>query len=100
MNLISFKYLLIICIAATLFLKVSNAVSYLRYSNAETAYSSVNDDATEKEEKKIESEYLIHHFYSNPHAGLFFKTDKKVIIPDHSFKMTYFPKVLTPPPLV
>ncbi|GGE62684.1 hypothetical protein EV200_105266 [Pedobacter psychrotolerans] len=99
MNLISFKYLLIICIAATLFLKVSNAVSYLRYSTAEIEYSSVNDDATEKEEKKIESEYLANHFYSDPQAGLFFVTDKKLLIPDHSFKMTYFPEVLTPPPL-
>lgn len=87
-------------IAALLFLKVSNAVSYLRYSSPEIEYGAVNDDATEKEEKKMESEYLAEYINSDSHSSIFFIVAKKVIIPHHVFKMTYFPEVLTPPPSV
>ncbi|NTE02187.1 hypothetical protein G6M24_34235 [Agrobacterium tumefaciens] len=92
------KYLLIICIATIFFLKVSNAVSYLKYYPTELEYSSVNNDATEKEEKKVETEYYTDHFFTITNLSTFFITEKKVIIPGHFFYPAYFPEVLTPPP--
>lgn len=98
MKFTGLKYLLIICIVATFFLKVSNALSYLKYSPTELKYSSVNSDATEKEEKKVETEYFTDHFFTITNLSTSFITEKKVIIPGHFFYPTYFPEVLTPPP--
>jgi len=80
------------------FLKVSNAVSYLKYSPTELEYTSVNDDATEKEEKKVETEYYTDHFFIITNLRTSFITEKKVIIQPHFFYPAYFPEVLTPPP--
>jgi len=98
MKFIGLKYLLIVCIAATLFMKVSNALSYIKYSPSELEYASNNDDATEKEEKKVETEYFTNHFFNVTNLSDSFIIEKKVIIPDHFFYPAYFPEVLTPPP--
>lgn len=75
-------------------------ISYLSYSANNVELLSVNDDATEKEEKKVEAEYAVYQSLS--HATVYFplQTSKKVIIPNHSFQLAYFPEVLTPPPSV
>jgi len=75
-------------------------VSYFSYSSTDTVCQLSNDDDSEKEEKKIESEYFIDLFFAKVHLNLFSLTEKKIIIPDHAFKLTYIPEVLTPPPLV
>lgn len=100
MKFYAFKYILIGCIALTFFLKVSHVVSYLSYSVDHVEVLSTNDDATEKEEKKVETEYTIEEtpFHGEMHFPL--KTSKKVIIPDYSLQLAYFPEVLTPPPSV
>ena len=92
------KYILMICVVLTLFLRVSNALSYLRFSDSEIAYS-LHNDATEKEEKKLVTEYVADEFFfvSQPH--LFFVATTKLIIPAYNFCSTYFPEVSTPPPL-
>jgi hypothetical protein len=74
-------------------------MSYIKYSPTELEYASTNDDATEKEEKKVETEYFTNHFFSVTDVCTCFITEKKLIIPDHTFKKTYFPEVITPPPL-
>lgn len=94
------KYILITCITLAFFLKVSHVVSYLSYSVQNVEFSSTNDDATEKEEKKIESEFAVHEVLFNATLYFPFQTTKKVIIPDHAFQLAYFPEVLTPPPSV
>lgn len=73
-------------------------MSYIKYSPAELEYASTNDDATEKEEKKVETEYFANHFVTVTRVAASFITKKKVIIPDHFFHPVYFPEVLTPPP--
>ena len=100
MKLDGLKYVLIACIAIAFFLKVSHAVSYLSYSTNNIEVLSTNDDATEKEEKKVETEYAVQQIAF--HGALYFplQTSKKVLIPDHSFQLAYFPEVLTPPPSV
>ncbi|TCD19782.1 hypothetical protein EZ456_19940 [Pedobacter psychrodurus] len=100
MNFYAFKYILISCIAITFFLKVSHVVSYLSYSANNVELLSTNDDATEKEEKKVEPEYAIQQTMFHGDINFTFQTSKKVIIPDHSFQLAYFPEVLTPPPSV
>ena len=94
------KYVLIACIALAFFLKVSHAVSYLSYSSNNVEVLSTNDDATEKEEKKVETEYAVQQIAF--HGALYFplQISKKVIILGHSFQLAYFPEVLTPPPSV
>ncbi|QNN42208.1 hypothetical protein [Pedobacter roseus] len=100
MKFYTLKYILISCIALTFFLKVSHVISYLSYSADRIEVLSTNDDATEKEEKKVETEYAINQILL--HTDIYFplQTAKKVIIPDHSFKLAYFPEVLTPPPSI
>ena len=73
-------------------------MSYLKYSPTELEYTSVNDDATEKEEKKVETEYYTDHFFIITNLRTSFITEKKVIIQPHFFYPAYFPEVLTPPP--
>lgn len=73
-------------------------MSYLKYYPTELEYSSVNNDATEKEEKKVETEYFTHHFLTITNLGATFITEKKLIVPGHFFYPAYFPEVLTPPP--
>ncbi|WP_025146301.1 hypothetical protein [Pedobacter jeongneungensis] len=94
------KYIIISCIALTFFLKVSHVISYLSYSADCIEVLSTNDDATEKEEKKVETEYAINQILL--HTDIYFplQTVKKVIIPGHAFKLAYFPEVLTPPPSI
>lgn len=71
---------------------------YIKYSPTEIEYASTNDDATEKEEKKVETEYFTNQFSSVINVSTSFITEKKVVIPDHFFYPAYFPEVLTPPP--
>ncbi|QDW27743.1 hypothetical protein FFJ24_024050 [Pedobacter sp. KBS0701] len=100
MKLEGLKYILIACIALTFVLKVSRVVSYLSYSTDNVEVLSTSDDATEKEEKKIETEYAIQETMF--HGKMYFplQTSKKVIVPDCSLQLAYFPEVLTPPPSI
>ncbi|WP_316843199.1 hypothetical protein [Pedobacter psychrodurus] len=98
MKFFAFKYILISCIALTFFLKVSNVVSYLSYSTDDVEVLSVNDDATEKEEKKVETEYAVQQIMFHDEMYIPLQTSNKVIIHGHSFQLAYFPEVLTPPP--
>jgi hypothetical protein len=98
MKLDALKYILISCIALTFFLKVSHVVSYLSYSADNVEVLSTNDDAAEKEEKKVETEYAIHEIAFHHELYLPLQTSKKILIPDHFFKLAYFPEVITPPP--
>ncbi|MFW0716532.1 hypothetical protein [Pedobacter sp. N23S346] len=75
-------------------------MSYIKYSPTELEYASNNDDATEKEEKKVETEYFTDHFLFVTNVIIPFIAEKKVIVPDHFFYPAYFPEVLTPPPSV
>lgn len=92
--------MLIACIAVIFFVKVSHVLSYLSYSADNVELLSANDDATEKEEKKAETEYAVYQniFHSIVYCPV--QTSKKIIVPDHSFQEAYFPEVLTPPPSV
>ncbi|WP_343522995.1 hypothetical protein [Pedobacter sp.] len=94
------KYILIVCIAITFFLKVSHVVSYLSQVTSQIELVSANDDATEKEEKKAESEYEVQQIVFQGAVYFPFQISKRVIIPDHSFQLAYFPDILTPPPSV
>ncbi|MBB6237782.1 hypothetical protein HDC90_002404 [Pedobacter sp. AK013] len=100
MKLDGLKYVLIACIAIAFFLKLSHAVSYLRCSTDGVEVLSTNDDATEKEEKKVETEYAVQQIAFHGALYLPFQTSNKVLIPEHSFQPAYFPEVLTPPPSV
>jgi len=93
-----FKYLLIAGIALTFLVKVSHVVTYLCYSTNHVELLSTSDDAAEKEEKKVESEFALNEILFNATLYFPFQTTKKVSIPNHSFKLAYFPEVLTPPP--
>lgn len=74
-------------------------MSYLKLSTPNIEYSTLGDD-TEKEEKKIESEYFDNQTLLDSFVKIFSTTEKKLIIP-HDFSIsTYFPEVLTPPPSV
>ncbi|QPH41639.1 hypothetical protein [Pedobacter endophyticus] len=94
------KYILMICIALALFFKVSSALSYLAFSKADVEHSLLNDDATEKEERKVETEYFAHSFLTFESAFYSPETSKKVVVPSHLSQLNYFPEVLTPPPSV
>ncbi|WP_316735101.1 hypothetical protein [Pedobacter aquatilis] len=99
MKFISFKYVLIICIALTLFLKVSDVLSYLKSSISNIEYIALGDDA-EKEEKKIEHEYFDNQVFFDSSLHLFPVLEQKLIIPDNFSIAAYFPEVLTPPPSI
>jgi len=94
------KYFIVTCIALTFLIKVSHVVSYLSYSTDNIEALSIHDEATGKEEKKVETEYAMEQIVF--HSQIYFPllTAKKLIIPDHSFKLAYFPEVLTPPPSI
>ncbi|TCD10809.1 hypothetical protein EZ449_07945 [Pedobacter frigidisoli] len=99
MNIKSPKYLFIVAIALTLFLKVSNVVWYFGNSSVDIENVATND-ATEKEEKKIETECLVHSVFLFEDNLYALQSCKKVISPIHFSKPNYFPEVLTPPPSV
>jgi len=94
------KYILIACIALAFFLKVSHVFSYLSYSTDNVEVLSTNDDATEKEEKKVETEYAVQQIVFQGTLYFPLQTSKKILIPDHFFQLAYFPEVLTPPPSI
>lgn len=100
MKLDTLKYILVTCIALIFLIKVSHVVSYLSYSADTTEVLSMHDDASEKEEKKLETEYAIPQFASHIQSYFPMLTAKKLIIPDYSFRLAYFPEVLTPPPSI
>ncbi|WP_316805940.1 hypothetical protein [Pedobacter agri] len=99
MKFSGFKYILILCLAIALFLKVGNVLSYLSYAAVDIENVSSND-ATEKEDKKVETEYFAQDFLMINDAVWAFEMPAKVIIPNHFDKLSYFPEVLTPPPAV
>jgi len=98
MKFSSLKYILILCITLTLFLKVGNVLSYLSCATVDIENVSLNDDATEKEEKKIEAEYFDDYFlcYQNLKSPIQFAV--KIILPKNLFTSLYYPEILTPPP--
>ncbi|MCX3265749.1 hypothetical protein [Pedobacter agri] len=100
MKFIGFKYVLILCLAIALFLKLGSVLSYLSYASVDIENVSSNDDATEKEEKKVETEYFAQDFLMIDNAVSVFEMPAKVVIPNHFNKLSYFPEVLTPPPSV
>lgn len=95
-----FKYILIFCLAIALFLKVGNFLSYLSYASVDIENVSLSDDATEKEEKKVETEYFSQDFLIIDDSVWVSEMPAKVIIPNHFNKLSYFPEVLTPPPSI
>ena len=100
MKFYAFKYVLITCIALTFFIKVSHVVSYLSYSADNIEALSTHDDATEKEEKKVETEYAIEQVAFHGQTYFPVLAAKKLIITNHPFSPAYFPEVSTPPPSV
>jgi len=94
------KYIIVTCITLTFLIKVSHVVSYLSYSTDNIEALSTHDDATEKEDKKLETEYAIEQVVFHGQTYFPVLIAKKLVIPDHSFKLAYFPEVLTPPPSV
>ncbi|MBO9676027.1 MAG: hypothetical protein J7577_21465 [Sphingobacteriaceae bacterium] len=96
----SLKYILIVCMAIAFFLKASHVVSYLSHVANNIELLSTNDDATEKEDKKVESEYAVQQVVLQGILYFPLQISNKIIIPGHSFQMAYFPEVLTPPPSV
>ncbi|MDN3587983.1 hypothetical protein QWY86_14975 [Pedobacter aquatilis] len=99
MKFINIKYVIIICVALTLFFKVSNVLSYLKFSTSTTEYTILGDDA-EKEEKKVENEYFDNQIIFDSLINTFSIVEKKLIIPDNFSITAYFPEVLTPPPSI
>ena len=95
-----FKYILILCLAIALFLKLGSVLSYLSYASVDIENVSSNDDATEKEEKKVEPEYFVQDFLIIDDSVWVSEMPAKVVIPNHFSKLSYFPEVLTPPPSV
>ena len=98
MKLISLKCIFTISIAFILFLKVSGSLSLIQFSAFESTYTSASDDTAEKEEKKVETEYFTDQLPEGLRLEASFIIGKKVVVPEHSFKLNYFPEVLTPPP--
>ena len=75
-------------------------MSYLKLTNPAIELTSINDNSTEKEEKKIEPEYFTDQFFLVSLAEHYSPIQQKIIIPDHFFQLAYFPEVLTPPPAI
>jgi hypothetical protein len=100
MKFLTLKYFLILCIAITLFLKVGNVLSYLSYSSTDIENVVSNDDATEKEEKKVETEYFMQDFMAEELGSLPLAMKQKIAIPACLDHFPYFADVLTPPPSV
>ena len=94
----SLKYILIYCFTIALLFKTSGVVSVFVNPIKATEYNSSDQDSTEKEEKKIESEYFEDLVFSLPDLKAPVPSKEKVLsLPDNFFP-TYFPEVLTPPP--
>ncbi|SER10460.1 hypothetical protein SAMN04488023_104135 [Pedobacter rhizosphaerae] len=88
-----------ICLMAVLLFKVGGVAVYLNHFNPESTYLSVQEDATEKEEKKVETEYFDHQFMAFESLNTEVVSLNKPALPTHFFILSYFPEVLTPPPL-
>ncbi len=89
-----------ICLVATLLAKVGGITAYLYHFNPESTYVMAHDDATEKEEKKVETEYFDHQFMAYEGLNQEIVPQTKPALPEHFFILSYFPEVLTPPPLL
>jgi len=94
----SLKYILIYCFAIALLFKTSGVVSVFVNSIKTTEFNSANQDSTEKEEKKIESEYFEEGIFSFLDLKIPVPLKEKILLLPNSFFPTYFPEVLTPPP--
>ncbi|RYD71229.1 MAG: hypothetical protein EOP53_24035 [Sphingobacteriales bacterium] len=92
------KYILIYCFAIALLFKTSGVVSVFANSIKTVEYSG-NQDSTEKEEKKIETEYFESNVSVLPDLKIPVQLKTKVLLPQNNFFASYFPEVLTPPPL-
>ncbi|KQR72211.1 hypothetical protein [Pedobacter sp. Leaf176] len=94
----SFKYVLIYCFAIALLFKTSGVVSVFVNSIKTAEYNSANQDSTEKEEKKIETEYFEERMLILPDLKVLIQLKEKTLLPQNNFFPSYFPEVLTPPP--
>jgi len=97
MKSVSLKYVLIYCFAIALLFKTSGVASVFINSVKIAEYNSANQD-TEKEEKKIETEYFEARMLNFPDLNLPVTLKEKILLRPNSFFPTYFPEVLTPPP--
>lgn len=94
----SLKYVFFYCFAIALLFKTSGMVSVFINSSKVSEYNSTNQDSTEKEEKKIETEYFEACVLNLPDLKVTVPLKEKILLPQNSFFPTYFPEVLTPPP--
>ena len=94
----SLKYILICCFAIALLFKTSGVVSVFVNPIKATEYNSADQDSTEKEDKKIESEYFEEGIFTFLDLKIPVPLKEKILLPQNSFYPTYFPEVLTPPP--
>ncbi|MFC4213237.1 hypothetical protein ACFOWA_18735 [Pedobacter lithocola] len=92
------KYVLICFFAVMLLLKTTGASSVFLDSFKNTEYSIANQDGTEKEEKKIESEYFDNNLFLVQHVKIPVLVKVKESYPTNNALLSYFPEVLTPPP--
>jgi len=98
MKLIKLKLLLIFVVTLAIFIKAGNLSSCLKFSAAPIENTSSTDDATEKEEKKVELECVNHDFFTVENIAAVAANTKRINIPQYFNKLAYFPEVLTPPP--
>lgn len=89
-----------ICLMAVLLFKVGGVAIYINHFHPDSTYLSVQEDAAEKEEKKVETEYFDHHFMAFESFNTEVLPLSKPALPERFFILSYFPEVLTPPPLV
>jgi len=89
---------MILCITVAFIFKVGNVMSYFQYQSSKQMENVASNDAAEKEEKKVETEYFTEQFSFIGNNLIRECTPQKPIVPLYFSKLSYFPEVLTPPP--
>ncbi len=74
-------------------------MSYLKFSTSTIEYTALADDS-EKEEKKIESEYFDDQLFANSSFQVFSASPEKLPVSGDSFVLAHSIEVLTPPPSI
>ncbi|MCZ4224465.1 hypothetical protein [Pedobacter rhodius] len=92
------KYFLVYFFAIALLFKTSGLVSVFIEPLKNIEYNFDNQNSTEKEEKKVETEYFEANVSILRDLEAPVQLKGKVLRPQNSFFSTYFPEVLTPPP--